>query len=93
VARRLRQVPLTDRLFARALALGATSEHPTEPAVEALWRLAAGDRDALRRALARIDHPSGHVGHPGSVASSLLRSAIDHQHAAGATELQESASG
>src|SRR5947208_3499231 len=41
VPRRLRQVPLTDRLFARALAHGATSELPTEPAVEDLWTLAA----------------------------------------------------
>jgi hypothetical protein len=93
VPRRLRQVPLSDRIFARALAYGATSEHPTEPAVKDLWRLADGNRDALRRALVRIDHPSGHAGHPGAVARSLLRSAMDHQHAPGPTELEESASG
>ena len=74
---RLRRAALTDRLLARALALGATSEHPTAPAVNALWRLAGGDHEALERALARIDHPSGSVGHPRTIARALLRSAID----------------
>ena len=85
---RLRRAALADRLVARALALGATSEHPTKPAVNALLRLAAGDNEALERALARIDHPSGHVGHPGTVARALLRSAMELEPpcAAAATE-------
>jgi len=74
---RLRRAALTDRLLARALALGATSEHPTAPAVNDLWRLAAGNHEALERALARIDHPSGSVGHPRTVARALLRSAME----------------
>jgi len=74
---RLRRAPLTDRLLARAVALGATSEHPTAPAVNDLLRLAAGDHEALERALARIDHPSGSVGHPRTVARALLRSAME----------------
>ena len=75
--RRFRQVPLPDRLFARAVALGATSEHATASAVDELRRLAGDDREALRRALARCDHPSGEAAHPGTVATALLRSAID----------------
>src|SRR5947209_3077297 len=69
---RLRRAALTDRLLARALALGATSEHPTALAVNDLWRLAGGDHEELERALARIDHPSGSVGHPRTVARALL---------------------
>jgi hypothetical protein len=76
--------------LARALALGATSERPTEPAVDDLRQLAAGDREALARALGRIGHPSGQVGHPGVIASALLRSALDQQEAL-ADELEESA--
>src|SRR5436190_20321298 len=53
-ARRYRQAALPDRALARALVLGATSEHPTEAAVDDLWRLAGGDREALKRALGRL---------------------------------------
>ena len=92
-ARRFRQMPLADRLFARAVALGATSEHATLSAVDELRRLSGGDGDALRRALARCDHPSGEVGHPRTVATALLRSAIDHlppREAPGVEALEES---
>jgi len=88
---RLRRAPLADRLFARALALGATSDNPTELAVNDLWRLAAGDHEALRRALSRIDHPSGHVGHPGNVARALLRSAMELESPCGAPGMEEPA--
>jgi len=71
-------MPLADRLFARAIALGATSEQATASAVDELQRMARGDGNALNRALARCDHPSGEVGHPRTVATALLRSAIDH---------------
>jgi hypothetical protein len=91
--RRLRHLPLTDRLFARALMLGATSEHPTKRAVDDLWQLAAGDREALKRALARIDHPSGHPGHPGTVARALLRSAMELQQPRASAVAEEPAAG
>jgi hypothetical protein len=86
-------VALTDRLLARALMLGATSEHPTDSAVNDLRRLAVGDREALNRALGRIDHPSGHAGHPATVARALLRSAIEFPEPRGVTELNEPAPG
>ena len=75
--RRAGDLPLTDRIFARALVLGATSEHPTEAAVHDLSDLAGGDREALQRALARLDHPSGDLGHPRVIASLLLRAALE----------------
>ena len=87
--RRPGDLPLTDRLFARALVLGATSEHPTEAAVADLYGLAGGDREALKRALGRLDHPSEQVGHPRAVASLLLRSALSSQDALVAEELGE----
>ena len=64
---------------APALVLGATSEHPNEAAVHDLCNLAGGDREALKRALGRIEHPSEHVGHPRVIASLLLRSALASQ--------------
>jgi len=75
--RRFRQLPLADRLFARAVVLGACSEQPTVSAIGELRRLAGGDAVALKRALARCDHPSGDGGHPRAVATALLRSALD----------------
>jgi hypothetical protein len=93
--RRFRQRPLADRLFARAVALGATSEHVSVSAVDELRRLAGGDGEALSRALARCDHPSGEVGHPRTIATALLRSAIDRlptRRAAGLEALEESGS-
>lgn len=77
--RRGGDLPLTDRIFTRALVLGATSEHPNEAAVHDLCNLAGGDREALKRALGRIEHPSEHVGHPRVIASLLLRSALASQ--------------
>jgi hypothetical protein len=69
-------VPLSDRLAARALALGATSEQPTEPAIHALRRLAAGDQAALARALAHLEHPSGRIGRTTLIAGALLRASL-----------------
>jgi hypothetical protein len=86
--RRNASLPLPDRVFARALVLGATSQRPTEAAVDDLWRLAGGDREALTRALGRLDHPSGRVGHPRATASLLLRSALSYQDSPAGAELQ-----
>ena len=88
-ARRHADLPLADRVFARAVMLGATTERPTEAAVEDLCRLAAGDREALTRALNRIDHPSGRVGHTGVIASVLLRAALAYEDAPVDEELQQ----
>jgi hypothetical protein len=86
--RRHGSLPLPDRIFARALVLGATSDHPTEAAVNDLWLLAGGDREALKRALGRLDHPSGRVGHPRAIASLLLRSALSYEDSPAGAELR-----
>lgn len=87
--RRTGDLPLTDRIFARALVLGATSEHPTEAAVHDLCDLAGGDREALKRALGRLDDPSGDVEHPRVVASLLLRSALSYEDTVAGDDLQQ----
>jgi hypothetical protein len=91
--RRIADRPLADRVFARALTLGATYEHPTEDAVHNLWSLAGGDREVLTRAFNRLTHPTEHVGSPGVVAAALLKSALSYDAVPADGDLEQAGGG
>jgi hypothetical protein len=67
---------VAERLFARALALAATSEGPTDEGVRSLVDLAGDNPKAIEQALARVERLGG-LGRSGDVACQLLRSAIE----------------